>query len=128
MFPNDSLVRLDTVHLIEIIIQCRTTRGRCCAPETKVVVRGKNTHDLTKAVINRDCAPSNLRFESAVERTSRQIEIHRFSESRSSRSKTSLVPPFAFYNYSRDSLFIARETHSNPCTFEKRRALNMIMT
>lgn len=99
-----------------------------CAPETKVVVRGKNTHDLTKAVINRDCAPSNLRFESAVERTSRQIEIHRFSESRSSRSKTSLVPPFAFYNYSRDSLFIARETHSNPCTFEKRRALNMIMT
>lgn len=56
------------------------------ANETKVVVvHGKNNdrsyQRFNKAVINRDYAPSNSRFESGSRAA--QIEIHRFSKNQS---------------------------------------------
>ena len=112
MFPNDSLVRLDTVHLIEIIIQCRATRG----------ARNESSRPWEKyeRVINRDCAPSQLvRFESAVG----QIEIHRFSKSRSSRSKPRpfRLSPSIIIRVSPDPRFNIIQRIAFECTFEQRR-------
>lgn len=86
------------------------------ANETKVVVvHGKNNdrsyQRFNKAVINRDYAPSNSRFESAIER-------HRlkFTDFRKTKVESIYIILYNYHPCFRHPPIIRRTTHSNECS------------